>query len=90
MIALPEIAVVDSHALIWYASGQVRGLVSDGGPQAGIILTDWSMVPSGRGNHIGATTGATPKSNAMIASATLLQAALPPHFRMYCQIIPQG
>ena len=26
MIALPEIAVVDSHALIWYASGQVRRL----------------------------------------------------------------
>jgi hypothetical protein len=43
----------------WFAQGQFRGLVADGGPDPTITLTDWSMKESGRGNHIGGETGLT-------------------------------
>jgi hypothetical protein len=43
----------------WFAQAQFRGLVSDGGPDWSITLTDWTVKMGGRGNQLAAETGAT-------------------------------
>jgi hypothetical protein len=43
----------------WFAQGQLRGLVADGGSDPTITLTDWAMKESGRGNQAGGETGLT-------------------------------
>ncbi|ATB50598.1 glycoside hydrolase family 2 TIM barrel-domain containing protein [Corallococcus macrosporus] len=41
-----------------FIQGSYRGLVADGGPEQGILLTGWSLRESGRGNHFGGQAGA--------------------------------
>ncbi|NVI99494.1 hypothetical protein HV824_15385 [Myxococcus sp. AM009] len=48
----------DLGAVRTFLQGSYRGLVADGGPEQGILLTGWSLRESGRGNHFGGQAGA--------------------------------
>lgn len=47
----------DAGRVRWYAQGGVQGLVADGGGDATITVTKWSLKPSGRGNQLHASAG---------------------------------
>jgi len=47
----------DAGRIRWYAQGGMQGLVADGGGDATITVTKWSVKPSGRGNQIHAASG---------------------------------
>jgi hypothetical protein len=44
-------------AVPWYIQGAYRGLVANGGPDASIVLTKWSLKPSERGNQYNLAAG---------------------------------
>ncbi|MFT6234626.1 MAG: hypothetical protein ACJAZO_005149 [Myxococcota bacterium] len=49
---------IDGPALSWTTEAAVKGLVADGGYDAPITLTGWTLKPSGRGNVMSAAAGA--------------------------------
>jgi hypothetical protein len=60
-----------------YAEGQMRGLVSNGGPDSTITLTRWSLKESGRGNQASGLAGFTVQAgNVQIGPNVLYQKPL--------------
>jgi len=61
----------------FYAEGQLRGLVSRGGPDSTITLTRWTMKESGRGNQASGLAGFTINAGSLqIAPNALYQKPL--------------
>lgn len=48
---------VERGPLHWYAQGAYMGLVADGGPDARVTFTGWTLKDSGSGNQLNALTG---------------------------------
>jgi hypothetical protein len=69
--------VYDGGAFRAHAEGQLRGLVSNGGPDSTITLTRWSLKESGRGNEASALAGFTVQAgNLQIGPNVLYQKPL--------------
>ena len=67
----------DAGRFGWYGQTSYKGLVADGGPDAALTLTGWTLKESGRGNQISALTGARVGfGNVQIAPNLLFQQPL--------------
>ena len=63
--------------IFWYLQGGYRGLVSDGGTDATMTITGWSLKESGQGNHWSVSSGlGAYAGNVMIGPNILIQKPL--------------
>ncbi|MFP6827451.1 MAG: hypothetical protein VCC36_00095 [Gammaproteobacteria bacterium] len=71
--------IYEGGALRWYGQGSLLGVVADGGYDAAILLTGWSIKESGRGNHWAVSSGASYRHGLLeIAPQVLYQQPLIP------------